>query len=146
MCILLFLAMFFMVLNGFVYTIAVNIYAYRLAFSSILPCVQHQNALHLAANSPKSAANCGFMQCVFILSASTTAPLLHPNKPSRESDFCGRVGGWWPKTALIMLKNVLKILHRVGRCTAFTHFCTPILSCVRQIYHTYAIVCFCVSS
>jgi len=39
MCILLFLAMFFMVLNGFVYTIAVNIYAYRLAFNSILPCV-----------------------------------------------------------------------------------------------------------
>ena len=86
------------------------------------------------------------MQCVFILSASTTAPFLHPNKPSRELDFCGRVGGWWLKMALIMLKNVLKFLHGMGESTAFTHFCTPILSCVRQIYHTYAIVCFCVSS
>ena len=34
MAILPFLAMFFMVLNGFVYTIAVDIYAFRLAFSS----------------------------------------------------------------------------------------------------------------
>jgi len=33
MAILPFLAMFFMVLNGFVYTIAVDIYAFRLAFS-----------------------------------------------------------------------------------------------------------------
>ena len=48
--------MFFIVLKGFVYTIVVDIYAFRLAFSgnrtafsSILPCVLHQNALHLAA-------------------------------------------------------------------------------------------------
>ncbi len=33
MAILPFLAMFFMVLKGFVYTIAVYIYAFRLAFS-----------------------------------------------------------------------------------------------------------------
>ena len=43
-----FSAMFFMVRRGFVYTIAVDIYAFRLAFSSILHCVQHQNALRLA--------------------------------------------------------------------------------------------------
>jgi len=36
-----------MILKGFIYTIAVDIYAFRLAFSSILPCVLHQNALHL---------------------------------------------------------------------------------------------------
>ena len=37
--ILPFLAMFFMARKGFIYTIAVDIYAYRLAFSIILPCV-----------------------------------------------------------------------------------------------------------
>ena len=36
MAILSLLAMCFMVLKGFVYTIAVDIYAFRLAFSSIL--------------------------------------------------------------------------------------------------------------
>ena len=33
MAILPFLAMFFMVLKGFIYTLAVDIYAFRLAFS-----------------------------------------------------------------------------------------------------------------
>ena len=36
MAIFPFLAMFFMVLKGFVYTIAVDVYAFRLAFSSKL--------------------------------------------------------------------------------------------------------------
>ncbi len=39
MVILPFSAMFLMVLKGFVYTIAVYFYAFRLAFSSILTCV-----------------------------------------------------------------------------------------------------------
>ena len=81
MVILPFLAMWFMVLKGFVYTIAVDDYAFRLTFSSILRCVQHQNAryfapkrtafstkthcvlhrftLHLATNSPKCGTNGG---------------------------------------------------------------------------------------
>ena len=49
MAILPFLAMCFMALKGFIYTIAVEVYAFRLAFSSILAFVLHQNALHLAA-------------------------------------------------------------------------------------------------
>ena len=79
MAILPFLAMFFMVLKGFVYTITMDIYAFHLAFSSILHRVLHhfalrfapkhtpfctkthpilhQNARHLAANSPKTGAN-----------------------------------------------------------------------------------------
>ena len=48
MNILPFSAMFLVVLKGFVYTIAVDIYAFCLAFSTILPCVLHQNAVHLA--------------------------------------------------------------------------------------------------
>ena len=39
MAILPFLAMCFVVLKGFVYTIVVDVYAFCLAFSSILPCV-----------------------------------------------------------------------------------------------------------
>ena len=39
MAILSFRAIFLMALRGYVYTIAVDVYAYRLAISSILPCV-----------------------------------------------------------------------------------------------------------
>ena len=43
------LAMFFKHLKGFVYTIAVHFYSFRLAFCTILHCVLHHFALHLAA-------------------------------------------------------------------------------------------------
>ena len=39
MAVLPFCAMFLVVLKGFIYAIAVYIYAYRLAIRSILPCV-----------------------------------------------------------------------------------------------------------
>ena len=39
MVVLPFWVMFFMVRKGFVYTIAVNVYAFRLAFSTILHCI-----------------------------------------------------------------------------------------------------------
>ncbi len=48
MVILPFLAMYFIVLKGFVYTKAVDIYALRLAFSSKSHCILHQNTLHFA--------------------------------------------------------------------------------------------------
>jgi len=38
--------MILVVIKGFVYTIAVNIYAFHLAFSSILHCVLHHFTLH----------------------------------------------------------------------------------------------------
>ena len=60
MAILPILAMFFMVLKGFVYTIAVYIYAFRLAFSIKTHCILQQIAVHLAANSPKCGTNGGF--------------------------------------------------------------------------------------
>ena len=50
MAILPILAMFFMALKGFVYTIAVDIYAFRLAFSTKTHCVLQQIALRFAAN------------------------------------------------------------------------------------------------
>ena len=52
MAILPFSAMCCMVLKGFVYTIAMDIYAFHLAFSSILHCVLHHFTLHFA---PKRA-------------------------------------------------------------------------------------------
>ena len=100
-----------MACKGLFYTIAVDIYTFRLVFCRISHCVLHhftlrlaskrtafctklhcilrQNAANLANNGPKAGANCGFMQCVFILPAFTTNPFLHQNKPSRESIFCG---------------------------------------------------------
>ena len=61
MAILPFRSMYFMARKGFIYTIAVDIYAYRPAFSIILPCVLHQNTLHLA---PKRTAFSGKTHCI----------------------------------------------------------------------------------
>ena len=41
--------MYLMVREGFVYAIRVDIYAFRLAFSTKTHCILHQNALRLAA-------------------------------------------------------------------------------------------------
>ena len=55
MAILPFSTLFFMALQGFIYTISVDIYAFRLAFSSILHCILHHFTLRLA---PKRSAFC----------------------------------------------------------------------------------------
>ena len=57
MPVLPFLALFLTALKGFVYTISVDIYAFRLTLSGILHCILHHIAVHLAANSPKCGAN-----------------------------------------------------------------------------------------
>ena len=49
MNVLLLLAMCFMLQEGFVYTISVDFYAFRLAFSGILPCILQHFSLHLVA-------------------------------------------------------------------------------------------------
>ena len=49
MDVLPFLAMCFMVLEDYVYTIAAYFYAFRFAFSSILHCVLHHFTLRLAS-------------------------------------------------------------------------------------------------
>ena len=61
MAILPFLAMCNMVLKGFVYTIAMDIYAFRLAFSSILHCILHHFTLRLA---PKRIAFSTKTHCI----------------------------------------------------------------------------------
>ena len=48
-----------------------------------------------------STAFCTILPC-------TTNPFLHQNKPPRESIFCGKVGVWWAKRPLFMLKFLLK--------------------------------------
>ena len=42
-------ATYFVVQEGFIYTITVDIHTFHLAFSTKTACVLHQNALHLAA-------------------------------------------------------------------------------------------------
>ena len=49
MAILPFLALFLMALQGSIYTISVDIYAFRLAFSRILHCILHHFTLRLAS-------------------------------------------------------------------------------------------------
>ena len=49
MSILPFLSMYLMVLKGFVYTISVDIYAFRLTFSGILHRILHHFTLRLAS-------------------------------------------------------------------------------------------------
>ena len=63
--ILPFLAMSFMDLKGFVYTNIVNIYAFRLAFSGKLHCIQQHFTLRL---TPKRTAF-----------STKTQPILHQN-------------------------------------------------------------------
>ena len=63
------------------------------------------------ANNPKTGANDGLFKLKYILWHSQVGPFLHRNKPSRESIFCGKVGSWWAKKALIMLKNEPKIVQ-----------------------------------
>ena len=50
--------------------------------------------------------------------AFTTTPILHQNKPARESIICGKVGDWWTKRALIMLKFLPKT--RQNNSVAYT--------------------------
>ena len=59
--ILPFPAMCFMVLKGFVYTIAVDVYAFCLVFSSTLHCILHHFTLRLA---PKRTAFSGILHCI----------------------------------------------------------------------------------
>ena len=61
MAILPFSAMSFMALQGFIYTISVDIYAFRLAFSSILHCILHHFTLRLA---PKRIAFSTKTHCI----------------------------------------------------------------------------------
>ena len=53
--------MILVAIKGFVYTIAVNIYAFHLAFSNILHCVLHHFTLHFV---PFYLAFCTFLPCV----------------------------------------------------------------------------------
>ena len=61
MAVLPFLAMCFMDLKGFVYTIAVDIYAFRLAFRGKLHRILQHFTLHLA---PKRTPFCAKTHCV----------------------------------------------------------------------------------
>ena len=73
--ILPFLAMCFMDRRGTIYTITAYTYAFRIAFSTILPCVLHHFTLRLA---PKRSAFCCILHCILLQMAQnrvqTTIP------------------------------------------------------------------------
>ena len=79
MVILPFLVMYLVIRKGFIYTIAAYIYAYRLVFCSILPCVLHQNTLHLA---PKRTAFCTKTYCILHQNTLRLAP--------KRTTFCSK--------------------------------------------------------
>ena len=71
MAILSFSAMFSITLKDIIYTITMYFYSFRLAFSSILHCIQHQNALRLA---PKRIAFSIKTHCIQHQNALRLAP------------------------------------------------------------------------
>ena len=84
MAILPFLAMCFMVLKCFVYTIAMDIYAFRLAFCSILHCVLHHITLRFAPKHTPFSTKTHF--------------ILHQNAPylaPKRTPFCTKTPQNW---------------------------------------------------
>ena len=143
-----FSAMFFMVRKGFIYTIAMYFYAFHLAFSTILPCIQHhftlrfaakctafstklhcvlqQNALHLAAKRtlfcwkwPKN----WYKQHSFEINIHFVCMYNYTFFASKQTfariDFLRQVGDWWTKKALRMLNFLLKIRQK-NDCHIYT--------------------------
>ena len=120
-----FLTMFLMVLKGFIYTIPVYFYAYLLAFSTKMHCIQHQNAQHLAPKHtafsskwPPKACKWRSFEINIHFAAFTSPPFLHQNEPSRESIFWGKWVRWWIKRAAIVLKAVRKSRQKTRRWQA----------------------------
>ena len=112
MAILPFRAMYFMARKGFIYTIAVDIYAYRLAFSIILPCVLHQNTLHLA---PKYLAFSTKMHSILRQNALHLAP--------KRTAFSTKMQYIWQQTAP---KRVLVAVSLNKNSFCCIHKLTPI--------------------
>ena len=78
--------MYLTALKGFVYTIAVDIYAFCIAFSTILPCILHHFTLRLA---PKRSAF-----------STKTQRILHQNAvyfAPKRSAFSGKQTKIWCK-------------------------------------------------
>ena len=90
MVILPFLVMYLVIRKGFIYTIVAYIYSYCLVFCSILPCVQHQNTLHLA---PKRTAFSTKTPCVQHQNALRLAP--------KRTTFCSKQPQNWRKWHLL---------------------------------------------
>ena len=108
-------AMCFVVLRGFIYTIAVYFYAFCLSFNSILPCVLRQNVLHLAPKRttfsgkrpPKWCKWC-FLEINIHFVSIHMPPHFVPKQTSARIDFLRQGGRLRAKIALIMLKNTPK--------------------------------------
>ena len=94
---------------------ALHLAPFCLAFSTISPCVLHQNAVHLAAKRNVLSGKTPKIWCKwrsFLIKihfiAFTSYPRFTSKQPSRESIFCDKMSGWWTKRALTMLNLLLK--------------------------------------
>jgi len=98
----------------------------RTAFSTISPCILHQNALRLAAYCTAFSTKTHYILLQIAQKRVLVAVGLNKNSfclhaqlspfgtktNLRENRFfCGKVSGWWAKTALIMLKFTPKSLQ-----------------------------------
>ena len=86
--ILPFWAMYLMVLEGCIYTIVADIYAFCLAFSGILNCVLHHFTSRLAA---KRLAFSGILQCIQHQNARYFAPKRSAFSSKQPKSWCK----WW---------------------------------------------------
>ena len=146
------LGMFLPVRQGFVYTISADIYAFCLVFSTILPCVLHQNALQLASKRtafsikthciqhqnamrfapyctifghkrPQKGCKCRPFEINIHFVAFTHGPFLASKQTFARIDFLRQVGRLGTKWVLMALNFLLKILL----------FCTVATFCNRQM-------------
>ncbi|OFQ17451.1 hypothetical protein HMPREF2955_10460 [Prevotella sp. HMSC073D09] len=78
--------MCFMVLKGYIYTIAAYVYAYRSTFSGKKYCILHQNTLHFV---PKHTAFSTKTRCILRQNARHFAP--------KRTTFSGKQAQKWCK-------------------------------------------------
>ena len=81
--------------------LALRLVAFRLAFSTILPCVLLLNGVLFAAKRtflgekrPRFCISHIYIQCKYSFQTFTNQPLFHLNKPSRELNICGQQSYW----------------------------------------------------
>ena len=91
----------------------------RTAFSGILHCILHQNTLHLAAKRtlfcwkwPKNWYKQHSFEINIHFAAFTYYALFAPKTTFVRIDFLRQVGDWWTKKALRMLNFLLKTRHK----------------------------------
>ena len=140
-------ATFLITQKGFIYTTAVYLYAFCLAFSSILPCVQHQNALHLAPKrtpfSRKQPRNSGKWQLLHInihSAACTCQPYFASKQIFARIDYLRSKGQLVDKTGTQDVKNCAEKWTKAGEQTR--QLVNPKPSCAARLPPSPLVIAF----